>query len=39
MTGSDLAMVVQVKSIYDVHLDKAQAAAIFTTIAAPLIGS
>jgi uncharacterized protein (DUF697 family) len=39
MTGGDLAMVVQVGSIYDVHLDKAQAAAIFTTIAAPLIGS
>jgi hypothetical protein len=30
MTGGDLAMVVQVGSIYDVHLDKAQAAAIFT---------
>jgi uncharacterized protein (DUF697 family) len=39
MTGGDLAMVVQVGSIYDVHLDKSQAAAIFTTVAAPLIGS
>ena len=39
MTGGDVTMVIQVGSIYGVDLDKTQAASIFTTIAAPLIGS
>lgn len=39
MTGGDLTMVIQVGSIYGVDLDRTEAAAIFTTIAAPLIGS
>lgn len=39
MTGGDVTMVMQVGSIYDVDLDRSTAGAVFTTIAAPLIGS
>ncbi|MBP0027685.1 hypothetical protein [Roseofilum sp. Guam] len=39
MTGGDVTMVIQVGSIYDVDLDRTTAGAVFTTIAAPLIGS
>ena len=39
MTGGDLTMVVQVGSIYGVDMDKTTAANVFTTIAAPLVGS
>ncbi len=39
MTGGDVTMVIQVGSIYNVDLTKTQAASVFTTIAAPLIGS
>ena len=39
MTGGDVTMVIQIGSIYDVDLDRTSAAAVFTTIAAPLIGS
>jgi uncharacterized protein (DUF697 family) len=39
MTGGDVTMVIQVGSIYGVDLDRTSAAAVFATIAAPLIGS
>lgn len=39
MTGGDVAMVIQVASIFDVDMDKTEAGAVFTTVAAPLIGS
>ncbi|WP_017719902.1 hypothetical protein [Kamptonema formosum] len=39
MTTGDLAMVVQIGSIFAVDLDKSQAGAVFATVAAPLIGS
>jgi uncharacterized protein (DUF697 family) len=39
MGAGDLAMVVQVGSIYGVDLDRTAAGALFTTVAAPLIGS
>jgi uncharacterized protein (DUF697 family) len=39
MTAGDLTMIIQIGSIYDVDLDKTSAAAVFATVAAPLIGS
>lgn len=39
MTAGDLAMVMQVGSVYGVDLDRTNAAAVFATVAAPLIGS
>ncbi len=39
MTGGDVTMVIQVGSIYGVDMDRTNAGAVFTTIAAPLIGS
>lgn len=39
MAAGDLTMVIQVGSIFEVELDKAGAAAVFATVAAPLIGS
>ena len=39
MTAADLAMVVQVGSIYSVDLDRTAAGSIFATVAAPFIGS
>ncbi len=39
MTAGDVTMVIQIGSIFDVNLDQTQAGALFTTIAAPLIGS
>ncbi len=39
MTAGDVSMVMQVGSIFDVHLDKIAAGQIFATVAAPLIGS
>ncbi|GAB4025622.1 hypothetical protein [Spirosoma koreense] len=39
MGAGDLAMVVQVGSIYNVDLDRTAAGSVFTSVAAPLIGS
>ncbi len=39
MAAGDFTLVLQVGSIYGVELDKQQAAQIFTSVAAPLIGS
>jgi len=39
MTAGDVAMVVQVGAIYGVDIDRTGAGALFTTVAAPLIGS
>ncbi len=39
MTAGDVTMVMQVGSIFDVHLDKIAAGQIFATVAAPLFGS
>jgi uncharacterized protein (DUF697 family) len=39
MSAGDLTMVIQVGSIYGVDLDRTTAGAVFTTVAAPLIGS
>jgi uncharacterized protein (DUF697 family) len=39
MAGGDVTMVIQVGSIFAVDMDKTTAGAVFTTIAAPLIGS
>lgn len=39
MTAGDLAMVVQVGSIFGVDMDRTQAGALFATVAAPLVGS
>ena len=39
MTAGDLTMVVQVGSIYHVDLDRTAAGSIFTSVAAPMIGS
>lgn len=39
MSAGDLAMVVQVGSVFNVDLDRTNAAAVFATVAAPLIGS
>jgi uncharacterized protein (DUF697 family) len=39
MTEGDITMVIQIGSIYGVDLDRTTAGAVFTTIAAPLIGS
>ncbi|MEM1172653.1 MAG: hypothetical protein AAGJ08_27155 [Cyanobacteria bacterium P01_H01_bin.35] len=39
MTAGDVSMVMQVGSIFGVDMKKTEATAVFTTIAAPLIGS
>ena len=39
MTAGDAAMVMQVGTVFDVHLNKADTAAVFATIATPVIGS
>lgn len=39
MLAGDVTFVVQIGSIYGVDLDRASAGALFTTVAAPLIGS
>ena len=39
MTGGDVTMVIQIGSIFAVDMDRTGAGAVFTTIAAPLIGS
>lgn len=39
MSAGDLAMVVQVGAVFSVDLDRTNAAAVFATLAAPLIGS
>lgn len=39
MGAGDLTMIIQLGSIYNVDLDKTGAAAVFGTVAAPLIGS
>lgn len=39
MTAGDVTMVIQVGAIFDVDLDRTTAGAVFTTVAAPLVGS
>jgi uncharacterized protein (DUF697 family) len=39
MAAGDLALVMQVGSVYGVELDRTAAATVFTSVAAPLIGS
>jgi uncharacterized protein (DUF697 family) len=39
MTAGDVTMIIQVGSIYAVDLDRTAAASVFTTVAAPLVGS
>ena len=39
LTAGDLAMVIQLGTIYAVDLDRATAGAVFATVAAPFVGS
>lgn len=39
MSAGDLAMVMQVGSVFGVDLDRTNAGAVFATVAAPIIGS
>jgi uncharacterized protein (DUF697 family) len=39
MAAGDITFVIQIGSIYKVDLDRTSAGALFTTVAAPLIGS